>query len=625
MKKILILLSIILLNANFITAQNKSTEKADLFFDTYQYVNAITEYKKLAEGKKANGYIYSQLADCYYYVFNNAEASKWYAKAIATSKVDAEIYYKYAQTLKIQNNYSEANKQMEIFCQMKPSDPRAIQHIKNPNYIKGLENKLKLFEVENPIFYTEGISDFGAVLTDFNELYFTSNSSGSSKLDLRTAEPYLDIYKAIRNDDGTFSMPVAVSELNTIYHDGPLAISKDGNTMFFSRDGLSMGQYEKNKSAKVKVAQQGLYKATKVDGKWTNIEALPFNSENYTVTNPSLSKDGKTLFFASNMPGGFGDTDIWKVQILNNNYSKPENLGSKINSSEKESFPFISDSNVLYFSASGRQGFGGLDIYKIDLSLMDEALNIGRPVNSEKDDFSFSFNSKFNVGYFTSNRSNSDLIYNAIPICNSDLSIVVSDIKTGTTIENALVSLFDKNGNSITSKETDKNGNVTFAVQCYTEFNVTITSQNYETASYPVAAISTSAETVFVKLKPQQVIITDKEVLLNSVYFEFNKSNITAEGSIELDKLVKVMNENPTFVIYIKSHTDSKGKVDYNLKLSEQRAQATVQYIISKGIASDRISGKGYGASELKVACGTQCSEEEHALNRRSEFLIVKK
>lgn len=625
MKRILILLSIILMNANFITAQNKTTEKADLFFDTYQYVNAITEYKKLAESKRANAYIYSQLADCYYYVFNNPEASKWYAKAIVTSKVDAEVYYKYAQTLKIQGNYIEADKQMELFCQMKPSDSRAIQHLKNPNYIKGLENKTKLFEVENPIFYTEGISDFGAILTDVDELYFTSNSSGSSKLDTRTAQPYLDIYKAIRNEDGSFSKPIAVSELNTIYHDGPLTLSKDGNTMFFSRDGLSMGQYEINKSAKVKIAQQGLYKATKVDGKWTNIEALPFNSENYTVTNPSLSKDGKTLYFASNMSGGFGDTDIWKVQILNNTYSKPENLGPKINSSEKESFPFITDSNVLYFSASGRQGFGGLDIYKIDLSLMDEALNVGKPVNSEKDDFSFSFNTKFNTGYFASNRSNSDAIYSAIPVCKSDLSIVVSDIKTGIAIENALVSLFDKNGNSITSKATEKNGNVTFAVQCFTEFNITVTSQNHETASYPVAAISSTAESVFVKLKPQEVIITDKEVLLNTVYFEFNKSNITAQGAAELDKLVKVMIENPTFAIYVKSHTDSKGKADYNLKLSEQRAQATVQYVISKGIASDRISGKGFGTSELKVACGTQCTEEEHALNRRSEFLIVKK
>ena len=613
------------MNANFITAQNKATEKADLFFDTYQYVNAITEYKKLAEGKHANAYIYSQLADCYYYVFNNPEASKWYAKAIATSKVDAEVYYKYAQTLKIQGNYTEANKQMELFCQMKPSDSRAIQHLKNPNYIKGLESKTKLFEVENPIFYTEGISDFGAVLTDVNELYFTSNSNGSSKLDTRTAQPYLDIYKAIRNEDGSFSKPIAVSELNTIYHDGPLTLSKDGNTMFFSRDGLSMGQFEKNKSAKVKVAQQGLYKATKVDGKWTNIEALPFNSQNYTITNPSLSKDGKTLYFASNMPGGYGDTDIWKVQILNNTYSKPENLGPKINSSEKESFPFITDNTILYFSASGRQGFGGLDIYKIDLSLMDEALNVGKPVNSEKDDFSFSFNTKLNTGFFTSNRTNSDAIYSAIPICKSDLSIVVSDIKTGTTIENALVSLFDKNGNSITSKASDKNGNVTFEVQCYTEFNITVTSQNHETASYPVAGISSLAEAVFIKLKPLEVVITDKEVLLNSVYFEFNKSNITAQGSIELDKLVKVMIENPTFAIYVKSHTDSKGKADYNLKLSEQRAQSTVQYIISKGISQDRISGKGFGSSELKINCQNQCTEEEHALNRRSEFLIVKK
>jgi outer membrane protein OmpA-like peptidoglycan-associated protein/tetratricopeptide (TPR) repeat protein len=625
MKKILILLSIILTNANFISAQNKTTEKADLFFDTYQYVNAITEYKKLAEGKQATAYIYSQLADCYYFVFNNPEASKWYAKAIATSKVDAEVYYKYAQTLKIQGNYIEANKQMELFCQMKPSDSRAIQYIKNPNYIKGLENKTKLFEVENPIFYTEGISDFGAILTDTNELYFTSNSNGSSKLDSRTAQPYLDIYKAIRNEDGFFSKPVAVSELNTIYHDGPLSLSNDGNTMILSRDGLSMGQYEKNKSAKVKVAQQGLYKATKMDGKWTNIEALPFNSQNYTVTNPSLSKDGKTLYFASNMPGGYGDTDIWKVQIANNTYSKPENLGPKINSSEKESFPFISENNILYFSASGRQGFGGLDIYKIDLSLMDEALNVGKPVNSEKDDFSFSFNTKLNTGFFTSNRTNSDAIYSAIPICKSDLSIVVSDIKTGTTIENALVSLFDKNGNSITSKASDKNGNVTFEVQCYTEFNITVTSQNHETASYPVAGISSLAEAVFIKLKPLEVVITDKEVLLNSVYFEFNKSNITAQGSIELDKLVKVMIENPTFAIYVKSHTDSKGKADYNLKLSEQRAQSTVQYIISKGISQDRISGKGFGSSELKINCQNQCTEEEHALNRRSEFLIVKK
>lgn len=625
MKKILILLSIILTNANFISAQNKTTEKADLFFDTYQYVNAITEYKKLAEGKHANAYIYSQLADCYYYVFNNPEASKWYAKAIATSKVDAEVYYKYAQTLKIQGNYIEANKQMELFCQMKPNDYRAIQHKTNPNYIDGLENKSKLFEIENPIFYTEGVSDFGAVLTDENELYFISNRSGSSKIDNTSDQPYLDIYKSILNNDGLFSKPVAVSELNTIYHDGPLTLSKDGNTMFFSRDGLSMGQFEKNKSAKVKVAQQGLYKATKVDGKWTNIEALPFNSQNYTVTNPSLSKDGKMLYFASNMPGGFGDTDIWKVQILNNTYSKPENLGPKINSSEKESFPFITDSNVLYFSASGRQGFGGLDIYMIDLSLMDEALNVGKPVNSEKDDFSFSFNTKFNTGYFTSNRTNSDVIYSAIPICKTELKTLVTDIKTGKIIENALLSLFDKNGNAVYSKSSDKEGSVKFEIKCFTEYNLTITSQNYETASYPIAGISSTTEFIFIKLKPLEVVITDKEVLLNSVYFEFNKSNITAQGSIELDKLVKVMNENPTFVIYIKSHTDSNGKVDYNLKLSEQRAQATVQYIISKGIASDRISGKGFGTSELKVACGNQCTEEEHALNRRSEFLIVKK
>jgi Tol biopolymer transport system component len=201
--------------------------------------------------------------------------------------------------------------------------------------------------------------------------------------------------------------------------------------MFFARDSHSEGQFQKDKSGKVKIGQQGLYKATKIDEKWTNIVPLPFNSVAYSVSNPSISKDGKTLYFASNMPGGFGESDIWKVAVEESGYGKPENLGSKINSSERENFPFITDDNVLYFSTSGKQGFGGLDVYKTDLNKSEEPQNVGKPVNSEKDDFSFSFNSKANVGYFSSNRNGTDAIFSASPVCLAESIVMVTNKKTG--------------------------------------------------------------------------------------------------------------------------------------------------------------------------------------------------
>lgn len=622
--KIMFLVGVFMCFSTLLNAQNKATQQADQLYNSYQYVKAIEAYKKLAEDKNASSYVYTQLATCYYQVFNNQEAAKWFSKAV-TSKVDAEVHYKYAQTLKILGNYADANKQMDIFSDLAPKDSRAIQHKNNPNYIADISKKNKLFDVGQPILKNDGKSDFGAVLSDYNDLYFTSNRNANSKKEASYNQSYLDIYKATRNSDGSFSEPIAVSELNSSFHDGPVTISADGATIYFSRDGQSSGQFEKNKAANVKIAHQGLYKATKVDGKWKNIEPLPFNNSNYSVTNPSLSKDGKTLYFASNMPGGFGKSDIWKVAITENGYGTPENLGSKINTADKENFPFIAPNDVLYFASTGKQGLGGLDIYKIDLKLMDEAQNLGKPVNSEKDDFSFSFNTKYNTGFFSSNRGNSDAIYSATPICNAYLNVSVTDKKTGGVIENALVTVMDAKGNRLFSKSTDQKGNIQFDINCNKEYQISVASNNHETATYPVTAVANGDAVVQAKLAPLEVVITEKEILLNSVYFEFNKSNITAQGAIELDKLVKVMNENPTFVIYIKSHTDSKGKADYNLKLSEQRAQSTVQYIISKGISTDRISGKGFGASELKINCGTNCTEEEHALNRRSEFLIVKK
>ncbi|MCG2612590.1 OmpA family protein [Flavobacterium sp. SM15] len=621
-RKYITLSFMLLLTASY--AQDKSTAKADQLFESYQYVNAIEEYLKLAESKKANTYVYTQLADSYYNVFNTTEASKWYAKAVE-GKASPETYYRYAQTLKALGNYQEANKQMDTFASLQPSDLRAKEHKANPNYIPSLANKSKMFDVADTSINSKGQSDFGAVLSNDNTLYFVSTRNTSKKTDKWNNQPYLDIFQSTRNADGTLSEPTAVKELNTAFHDGPVAISNDGNTMFFARDGHSEGQFERSKKSNTKVGQQGLYKATKIDGKWSNVTALPFNSTNYSVTNPSLSKDGKTLYFASNMPGGMGESDIWKVSVGENGYGTPENLGTTVNTPGKENFPFITEDNVLYFASSGKQGFGGLDVFKYDLNASTPAQNLGKPVNTEKDDFSFSFNKSANLGYFSSNRNGNDAIYAATPICEAQAIALVTNKKTGAVLSNATVSILDSKGNVIATKQSDANGKVSYDIECATDYTFQIAAQNFESGTFPIQKIKSGEVVVPAALVPVEVIITDTEVILNNVYFDFNKSNITAQGATELNKLVKVMNDNPTMEILVKSHTDSKGSASYNLRLSEQRAQSTVQYLISKGIAKNRVSGKGFGSTVQKIACGTNCTEEEHAQNRRSEFIIVKK
>ena len=409
-----------------------------------------------------------------------------------------------------------------------------------------------------------------------------------------------------------------------MYHDGPITISKDGKTMYFSRDGHSMGAYKKIKDNKVKLAQQGIYKATLIDGKWDNITALPINSNDYTVSHPSLSPDGKTLYFASNMPGGNGDTDIWKISVEGNNYGKPENLGSNVNTSGKEGFPFIAEDDILYFASSGRQGFGGFDIFKCDLKNNVEAENLGNAINTKSDDFSFSVNTQNKIGYFSSNRSGVDNIYLAIPICQFETLVTVKDRVTKAIIKNAEITILDNQNGKITTQKSNKNGETNFNVSCDNTYSISVSKKGYDDVIVPVTASEGDDVTINVDLQPINEIITETEVKLNNIYFEFNKSNITQQGALELDKLVKIMKDYPEMNILVRSHTDTKGSSDYNNRLSERRAESTVQYLISKGVDKSRLSSEGVGNNEPLVKCAPNCTEAEDAQNRRSEFLIKK-
>jgi outer membrane protein OmpA-like peptidoglycan-associated protein/tetratricopeptide (TPR) repeat protein len=624
MKNIYILAGALLLSIGELQAQNKDTKEADNLYDRLEYVDAAKAYTKLVEKNKADGYVYKQLADSYYNVFNSQQAVLWYAKAVESAQ-DAETHYRYAQMLKAQGDNKSAAQQMATFAKMQPGDARAKAFTSNPEYTNQLKNQAKQYDVLKSDVSSDK-TDFGAVLTQNNEVFFTSARNTSRRENGMDDQPYLDLYKAIRNTDGTLSQATAVAELNTKWHDGPATITSDGTTMYYGSESFNESAYQKNKEKHLKFSQIYLYKATKTEaGTWGNSKALPINNKDYSVRNPSISKDGKTLYFSSDMPGGFGAEDIWKVSVDGDTYGTPENLGANINTEGNESFPSIQDDGILFFSSNGRQGLGGYDVFKQNTTTKEQAAtNLGAPVNTPKDDFSFSYNLEKNVGYFSSNREGNDDIYQAIAVCGVEATVVVKDAETGKLLAGASVTFVDQKGKNKGNQESNDMGEVKFGVACDEMANFNATRSGYQNGTASMPKSKNGAQNIVITLKPIQPIITETEVILQPIYFEYNQSNITAQGAEELDKLVKVMNQYPTMVIDAKSHTDSRGSDSYNLRLSDRRAKATVQYIVSKGISKERITGSGMGETQPKVAC-TACTEEEHAQNRRSEFLIIKK
>ncbi len=613
-----------------LTAQNRDTKKADKHFSRLEFVDAAEDYQKLIDNGKGDAYVYKQLAECYYNVFNTVEAERWYAKALQSSQ-DPETIYKYSQMLKANGKYQESNAQMEKFASMRPSDDRATAFRKNPDYLPKILEKGKKFNVQNLDFNSEQ-SDFGGTLND-GKLYIASARNDNRRNYGWNKEPFLDIYSLSKNSDGSYqSATIMNDKINTKFHEGLVAFTPDNKTMYFTRESFFEKVYEKDSLTKNRLGVLHLFKATKLGGDWDTVESLAINSENYSIKNPSVSADGSTLYFASDMPNGYGGFDIYKAPInADGSIGTPENMGQKVNTEGQEMFPYISSNNTLYFSSNGHLGLGGMDVFytkEIDGKLAP-IRNVGIPVNSNADDFAFSIDEEAGEGFVSSNReggAGSDDVY-AIkklqPLCDVLIIATILDDKTREPIAGASVSLYDDQGNKIVSKSSNDQGIAEFIVECEQNTALEVTKDGYESKRVTVAGVSEEENPVQISLDPIEQIIVQDEVVLNPIFFDFDKSNITAKAAFELDKLVQIMNKYPDMVINATSHTDSRGSAPYNERLSDRRAKTTVQYVISKGIDASRITGMGKGESEPKVNCGNKCSEEEHQLNRRSEFLIV--
>lgn len=613
-----------------LTAQNSKTKKADKYFNRLEFVKAAEKYLDLALDGNGDAYVYGQLAECYYNVFNTVEAERWYAKALDTSE-NPEMIYKYSQMLKANGKYDMSNQMMDKFASMRPGDDRATAYKRNPDYLPKILEKGKKFNVQNLDINSE-VSDFGGIVKN-GKLYLTSARNSTRKNYGWNQEPFLDIYEFTISEDGSYiGESLLGKNINTKYHEGVVSFSTDGKTMYFSRESYYDDLYLKDSLSRNKQSVLNLYYSSLLSDGWSEATPVAFNSENYSVKNPAVSADGKTLYFASDMPNGYGNFDIYKAPINDDgSVGEPMNLGQKVNTEGQEMFPYSSSNGSLYFSSDGHLGLGGMDVFytrEID-GKMAPIRNVGVPVNSNADDFAFIIDEESEEGFVSSNREGgkgSDDVY-AIkklqPICDVLVAANVTDAETGSPLEGASVALKDMEGNLLSTKATDTNGVAEFIIECDTDTVMEVILDGYESAQMEVEGTNEEEVSVNVAMNKIEEIIEDNKVVLEPIYFDFDKSNITAPAAFELDKLVQVMNKYPEMVIKVESHTDIRGNDTYNQLLSDRRARTTVQYVISKGIDEARISGEGKGESELKVDCGSGCTDEEHQMNRRSEFIIT--
>ena len=618
---------------------------ADRDYDDYRYNRAQSAFLQLVrdDADFTDKKVIQSLADTYFFNSQYNQSYTWYRKLISLYPEDIKsIYYLRASiSARSNENYAIADRYMQQYFRMEEGTVIEDLYVADLNYLDSIAELRPKYIVETTKINTEQ-SDFSSAFFGEDKLVFSSTYQASGQRDYDwTGEPFLDLYIADIGDEGQLENTQQIQgDINTAFHESSAVFSKDLKTVYFTRNNYKNGK--KRTDRKNTVRLKLLKASVDEDGNWSDVEELPFNNDNYSVAHPALSLDGRKLFFASDMPGTTGESDLWYVDIYkDDSYGDPINLGQKVNTEGRESFPYIADDGTLYFTSDALIGFGGFDLFKAELTdsgIARDPENMGLPINSAGDDFGFLLTSETNTGYISSNRdgnrgSASDQIYYFKPSkCVVEITGLVRDSNTGNLMPGATVKLLDMGMNIIAEQIVQQDARYSFPeeVEC---------GQAYYLITENGLAYSI-AETTFVAPTTSQSVSVDMEIEtfsqdcppydlgcllgLNPIYFDLNKYFIRPDAEIELTKVFNAMIRFPELIVRIESHTDSRSPQSYNLRLSQNRATSTRNWLIQRGIAPSRLSAFGFGESQLINRCadGVPCTEAEHQLNRRSMFLI---
>lgn len=605
-------------NKASVAAAEKAYNNEKYFLAADLYKKAIPSVRK----KESKVELTFKIGECYRLINNHKQAATWYEKAINAGYDSTEAYNKFANSLKAQDRFADAIDVYKDLLAKNPNDSATMKAIENCNMVIEWKKKDLFFDVFNeaslntkdmeyaPSFYGKGI-------------IFTSNRGtvkGKNYYE-RTGKNFENIYATVSTGKNKWTKPESLNkDINTAFNEGVASFDNTNRVLYFTQ---CNGPKGKENSCKI-------FSTQNEGNTWTEPTEVQIpNPDSAILGHPSISADGARMYFVSDLPGGLGGKDIWYSDKQGTSWSSPVNAGPQINSAGDEEFPFLHPSGTLYFSSNGRGGMGGFDIFFCDFEEGDwtEALNLKSPTNSAGDDFGFVLDENKEVGYLSSNRfggKGEDDIYSAyaIPLVFTITGKTINNA-TSKVLAQAKVTIIGSDGSTQTVT-SDATGAYKFTIKKDVNYQLNASKYRFfgdvgEATTYGLK--ESKDYTINFKLNP----IPLKEIVLKGILYDLAKADLRDESINTLDSLIKTLRDNPTFVIEIASHTDSRADSVYNIDLSQRRAQSVVNYLVSKDIERERLVPKGYGESRLLNECkdGVECTEEQHQLNRRTSFSVI--